>query len=300
MRDTRISHSSQLCDVVSYKRDGKERGRYLDVHNGSLSFTVCLDKCMDISYFRHRGQNISFVSPNGICSEGSFDQTFCGGMLYTCGLESLGNRQGLPMHGSVHNTAATVKSIVCNEREICIEGIIRDARLFGGNVLLERKIYCEYMSDSVVITDVLTNDGFTDVQYALLYHMNLGYPFLEEGVTVYIPSSRSRGRDEFAKSRLSDCNLITNPVDLQEQVFFHDVKHGHVEVINDKQSKAVVFDYGKDNLPCLVQWKSMVAGNYALGIEPSTCFLDEEFAYQTLKVGEAKAFSVTISVKHLT
>lgn len=298
MKDPKISHASQLCDVVKYTREGREHGRYLDVRNGKLDFTVCLDKCMDISYFRHMGENISFISPNGICSDGTFEQTFCGGMLYTCGLESLGNRAGLPMHGSVHNVKASLCGVVCNEREILVEGEMRDARLFGGNVTLRRKIYCGYRSDTVEITDVLTNDGFSDAKYALLYHMNLGYPFLDEGVTVRFKAERSRGRDEFAQSKLSCCDRISNPSDVFEQVFFHEGTDGKVEVANTRRGKTVEIVYDSSALPCLVQWKSMVAGNYALGIEPSTSFLDGEFAYKTLKAGETETFSVAITVKN--
>lgn len=299
MKNPKISHSSQLCDVIKYTREGRESGRYLDVHNGNLSFTVCLDKCMDISYFRFQGENVSFISPNGVCSDGSFEQTFCGGMLYTCGLESLGRRNGFPMHGSIHNVKATLGRIACDEREIIVEGEMRNAALFGGNVKLKRSIYTEYKSNSVVITDVLTNDGFNDVQYALLYHMNLGYPFLEDGVKVNIQAVNSRGRDDFAARNLPFYDKISNPVDNREQVFFHETSCGRVEVINERQDKSVEFLYGLKQLPRLVQWKSMVAGNYALGIEPSTSFLDDEFEYKTLKAGETETFSVTITVKNI-
>lgn len=298
MRDPRVSHSSQLCDLIIYRREGKQSGRYLYASNGNINFTVCLDNCMDISYFSHRGENISFISPNGLCSDGVFEQTFCGGMLYTCGLESLGDRQGFPMHGSIHGIKASLQRALCSEREIVIEGEVRDARLFGGNVKLVRRLYSEYKSDSLVITDSLTNDGFTDAQYALMYHMNLGYPFLEEGVTVDIPSKVAVGRNGYAQSRLNEYGSISGPVELKEQVFFHNVAQGHIEVTNRRQGKAVVFDYSADALPCLVQWKSMVAGNYALGIEPSTTFLDDRFVYSTLRAGETKTFSITISVKN--
>ncbi len=296
MKDCRISHVSQLCDVVSYTRDGREKGRYLDVYNGKITFTICLDKCMDISYFRYRGENISFISSCGINTDGDFDHTFCGGMLYTCGLESLGNRQGFPMHGSLHNTKAALQSVTCNEKEICIVGFVRDARLFGGNVVLERKIYTTYMSGRVEISDTLRNEGYTDVNYALLYHINFGFPFLTEGATVNFQSEQSRGRDDFAKQNIAECKLICAPTDFREQVFFHKVPKGCVQVKNSEQNRVATVSYSAEALPCLIQWKSMVAGNYALGVEPSTCFLDEEFAYKTLKSQDNKKFSVSIDV----
>ena len=41
----------------------------------------------------------------------------------------------------------------------------------------------------------------------------------------------------------------------------------------------------------------MASGDYALGLEPSTTKLDEQFAYNTLKAGESVAFSLEFTIK---
>ena len=49
---------------------------------------------------------------------------------------------------------------------------------------------------------------------------------------------------------------------------------------NEKIKKSVSINYDKEKLPCLVEWKSMVSGDYALGIEPSTTSLVDNFSYR--------------------
>ncbi len=63
-----------------------------------------------------------------------------------------------------------------------------------------------------------------------------------------------------------------------EQVFFHDACAGadgrvRVAVQNPKRKMGVQIVYEKQVLPKLVQWKSMVSGDYALGIEPANCLV---------------------------
>ena len=49
------------------------------------------DRALDIYDLRYRGENISFLSKNGLCAfGGAFENVFPGGFLYTCGLEKVG------------------------------------------------------------------------------------------------------------------------------------------------------------------------------------------------------------------
>ncbi|MDD3663132.1 MAG: DUF4432 family protein, partial [Candidatus Pacebacteria bacterium] len=64
---------------------------------GGLEFDVLPDTGQDIGVLRYNGLNISYLSKNGMDSgrtllpyETEFVHTFPGGMLYTCGLRSVG------------------------------------------------------------------------------------------------------------------------------------------------------------------------------------------------------------------
>ena len=56
-------------------------------------------------------------------------------MLYTCGLDSLGRREGYEMHGTFHNIPAKIVCAKCDEQGIEVQAIIRDTALFGKNSL---------------------------------------------------------------------------------------------------------------------------------------------------------------------
>ena len=91
--DGRISNLMQVASVRRYEMtEGKERGlRVLDCDNGKLRFLLNESKALDIMQLYCEGKNISFVSKNGFKAEhGDFLQRFEGGMVYTCGLDSVG------------------------------------------------------------------------------------------------------------------------------------------------------------------------------------------------------------------
>ena len=68
---------------------------------------------------------------------------------------------------------------------------------------------------------------------------------------------------------------------------------------NKKLGKVVEFIYDEKMLPHFIEWKSMVAGDYALGIEPSTTTLDADFVKTPIKEGENHIFQIDIDVKNL-
>ena len=61
-------------------------------------------------------------------------------MVYTCGLNSLGHREGFELHGNLHNTNAQVVCARCDEDGIYVEAIVESTELFGKNLVFRRKI----------------------------------------------------------------------------------------------------------------------------------------------------------------
>jgi len=299
----KLGNVTQLNSVkrLAYT-DGAEKGlEILQISNGALDFEILLDKCMDLGQLRHKGTNISFVSKNGfVCRPAPYQKKFCGGMLYTCGLDGIGQRAGFDVHGSIHGTPAKILEIFCDCEKIRIVGTMTDSALFGQHLKLTRTIETAHASGAVEITDKIRNAGFASQKICLLYHINIGYPMPDLGAKICAVPLSSRGRTAFAQENLADCFNIGAPVDGgEEQVFYHTLKEGVVSLENAAVKKRFTVAYDPAALPHLIEWKSMVSGDYALGIEPSTTLLDDEFAYSAIEAGETKTFKLRLEASDI-
>ena len=102
--DGRISNLAQVASIRRYTfTEGREKGLdVIDCDNGKIRFLLNVSKACDIMQIYHEGENVSFVSKNGFTArEIPFLNRFEGGMLYTCGLDSVGGRAGYDIHGSL-------------------------------------------------------------------------------------------------------------------------------------------------------------------------------------------------------
>lgn len=296
----KVNNLIQIAGIRRYTlTEGKEKGLdVLDCDSGKLRFLLNVGKALDMMQLYHEGQNVSFVSKNGFTArELPFAKRFEGGMLYTCGLDSAGGREGFETHGSLHNTPAKLIRAECNEEEIVVEAETRVSSLFGENLVLKRTVSSKVGSESVAICDVLENRGYQEESYCLLYHCNVGYPMLDEGVTVTGNVIRSEARTEWAREKEYEREVITEPLAGQEETcYFLTFGKPEVEVTNRKIGKKLTLSWSKDTLPHFVEWKSMASGDYALGIEPCTTELDDRFSYRTIRPGEKIAFSLRFTV----
>lgn len=277
--------------------DGKEKGEHiLFVRNKDLEFSVLQDHCLDIHDFSYKGMNLSFISKNGLCSfPGEFAQVFNGGMLYTCGLDTVGGR-ALPVHGKIHNVPSEVDFLSATEERVVISGKARQSGLFAENLLLTRTI--EAQNNTLEITTKVTNEGWKEDAYALLLHMNLGYPFLDENVRIEANVNTTLPRTPFAAENIQKCFCFeTELPSTEEQVFYHKVNQGKILVVNDKLGLKLTYQYDPDMFPYFIEWKSLEAGSYALGIEPSTTTLDDGFTKKKILPQETHVYKVTITVE---
>ncbi|MBQ1244360.1 MAG: aldose 1-epimerase family protein, partial [Clostridia bacterium] len=284
--DTRISNLAQIASVRRYTiTEGREAGlSVIDCDNGKIRFLVNASKACDIMQLYHEGQNMSFISKNAFTKrEIPFLRRFEGGMVYTCGLDSVGGREGYELHGSFHNTPAEVVRAERTDEEIVIEANIRDTSLFGKNLVLRRKISSKIGSDSVKIEDALINLGYKDEEYCLLYHINVGYPMLDDGGKILADVDEVISRTEWSKKHEASILKTSMPVDNGEEFcYFVRLRKPEVSLVNERIGKTFTVSYSNDTLPHFVEWKSMVSGDYALGLEPCTTELDDRFAYKTV------------------
>lgn len=299
-----LGNSTQLSSVRRVKcTDGKSSGlKIIELDNGVVSLDILESKALDIGSARYKGKNVSFISKNGYDNvSGNFGTAFNGGLLYSCGLENVGAREGFPTHGSLHNIPAEVtRAEVDANGNIVVEGNMRVTELFGQNLTVHRKIRLPIGESRILIEDTITNNGYKPADYSMLYHVNFGYPFLTENTTLALDGESVRGRTPYAEARKARCLTMRKPEDdAEECVYFHKLKAPHAEVISPDFGCKAILDYSGEALPCFIEWQSMVSGDYALGLEPSTTFLDGEFRYEKLKEGASVTHTIKIMFEDL-
>ncbi len=298
--DGRISNFAEVASVRRYTyTDGSENGfRVIDCDNGRIRFLINLDRAGDIMQLYYRGENVSFISRNGfVNSERPFLSRFEGGMIYTCGLDNVGGRDGYELHGRLHLSPCRVISTECTNKGIEIKLEVKQTALFGSAFTLIRTYRTDIGSSTVTLVDELKNDGYTPDEYCLLYHVNVGYPMLDEGARVEAEVRRCTPRTENAAYAEGGMWEMTAPVPkMDEACFYLELDKPEISLVNKACSRRFTLSYSLDTLPCFLLWKSMASGDYALGLEPATTTLDSDFAKRSIAPGESVRFTLSLSV----
>ena len=286
-----IGNPSQLASVRRVNlAEGKAKGTgIIEVRTaGGLELDILPDTGLDIGQCRFRGINMSWMSRNGYDSpavfsphETEFIHTFPGGLLYTCGLRSAGpaNRDGNewhPLHGRYHGLAAEQVCAETDGEEIAIRGTVRETALFGCALEVKREIRIPVYGSSVKVEDTISNQTARDEGYMQIYHCNFGYPLLSEKSRLILPEDRETiPRTPFAATGLDRQCVIEEPIaGEEERVFFQKMrKDFRATLANPELGISMTISWSGDTLPILSQWRSMAAGDYVLGLEPTNCYI---------------------------
>jgi len=291
-----VGSAQQLISVrsVVYQEGRAEGLQVYEVKNDRLSFSVMTDKCLDIAEVNWKGYNMSFLSKPGLCGRNHYDtngaeaqRSIMGGMLFTCGLENICapcfvNGKEYPMHGRIRTTPAehVGADFYWTEGDdpqckIIMHGEMREAELFGENMILRRSLETTYGVPEIIIKDRITNESFRDETMMLLYHFNVGYPFLNEDCEIILPTKEVTPRDRIAEKQIGTWNRMGEPVDNEpESVFLHKLAADHkgntfAAVINDPLGIGIKIQFNQKYLPYFMQWKSVASGDYVVGLEPA-------------------------------
>ncbi|MDA3845334.1 MAG: aldose 1-epimerase family protein, partial [Vallitaleaceae bacterium] len=237
---TRVGSMEQLA----YARrmivaEGPAKGsNIVQVQCGELSYTVLLDRAIDIAGVTYKGIPISYISKTGLTTVYSYEEeglgflrSFTGGLLTTCGLTHFGapctdNGEKLGLHGRATSLRG---SDICISQEfedgkytIRISGKIRESRVFGENIVLKREIVSRLYDNIIEIHDSIENEGFDTSPFMLLYHCNFGYPLLDSNTKLIIDTTETITRDLEAVKGLSNYRECQAPEkSYKEQVFYH-------------------------------------------------------------------------------
>lgn len=292
----RVGRIDQIAGVrLSVLEDGPARStRVLDVETGGgLAFRVLLDRGADIGACRIDGKPVAWISPVGEAHPGLYRpsgdgwlRTFGGGLMTTCGLDAFGaasqdGSESFGLHGQIGHAAASEISYrgtwAGDEYELEIQATVRQARVFGENLVLHRTIRTSLGSTRIDVTDDVTNAGFREQPHMVLYHCNLGFPLVDENATVAIGAGRPIPRDAAAEAGRATWHRGELPQDgFAEQVFLHTLQPGRdggtsATVANGRSGLRLALSVDGETLPFMYQWKMMGRGTYVLGIEPANC-----------------------------
>ncbi|MEI6049801.1 MAG: aldose 1-epimerase family protein [Bacteroidota bacterium] len=322
-----VGDFSQIFGIKEYTiSGGRAKGvKAFDVKNGSgLEFTVLADRCLDIAGLSFKGINCSYITKNGIAAPEYFEESgigflrnFFAGFLTTCGLRNVGspceeNGESFPLHGRISNTPGEEVSATTGWIDdvpvLTISGKMREARLFGENMVLERKIICRYGENKIVIQNKVENMGFKKEALMLLFHFNMGYPLLDEDSILVTPTEQLISRDQEAMKGETIYNKCQKPTPgYAEQVFYHKLKSDKngdtcVALVNKKLEVAAAIHFNKNQLFNFTQWKQMGEGDYVLGMEPCNCYTlgrvdpRNNEIQEYLEPGEIRNFDLTVEL----
>jgi hypothetical protein len=321
-----IGHLDQLFYARTIHFDqGRSGGmRGVLVKNGPLQFILMPDKCLDIAELSYRGENFSFMTKPGLQGRNHYDtrgqeaqHSIMGGMLFTCGLENVcapcsSRGRDYSMHGRIRTTPCEHLSTSIKEEDgipvLTVSGVMREAELFGRNLIFQRTITCQYGSTTVHIHDELKNEAFREEPFSLLYHFNAGYPFLDDSCYLKMDSNEVIPHNRHSQKGLDKWMTMERPVaGEQEQVFLHHVRPDENQrcsatIVNPVQKKALRFDWNNSQLKYCVEWKSLASGDYVWAIEPTNstfegrAVMEEKREMETLKPMETRSFDVELTV----
>lgn len=306
--------------------DGVERGlRVADVRTGSgLTFSVLLERGMDIGSAAYKGMPLAWVSPAGWAHPMYFEpeglgwlRTFGGGLLTGCGLTYLGaagedEGEQLGLHGRLsHLPARHVRVDEAWQGDQCefwVEGEMRQARVFGENLRLKRRITAGLGGNKISIHDRVENLGAQASPLMILYHINLGFPCLDETSELQAAPHTVVARDAAAAAGLGEWMHFQKPsAGYAEQVFYHDLPAdgngwASLRLFNQTRGLGIRVRFQKSSLPNLAEWKMMGQGTYVCGLEPANCLAGGRASerargtLQYLQPGEQRDFQVEIEV----
>ena len=289
--------------------DGLERGiRMLEFRTGTgLRFTVLVDRAMDIADCEYNGQAIGWHSPAGFRNPGLHEYEGEGGLswlrsfsglLVTCGLDHIlfmdkepadhfiyGARE--TVSHSIHGRVSTIPARLIGSGEkwdgddctLWCEGSVVQGTVFGEHLELVRRIEVDVGSNDIRITDRVVNRGFYTTPHMFCYHINVGHPVLAEGARYLAPIAdvvwAGHAGDDYRKQGVGYRTMQSPQDGFHEQVWQHEMMtagDGSVSValVNDELAIGFELVTRRDQFPCMFQWENLQAGQYALGLEPST------------------------------
>lgn len=323
----RVGDISQIAGIKKVElTDGNRKGveTYIVKNGSGFSFNVVADRGLDISAADCCGRSLCWVSETGEVAPSFYEEPglgwlrgFFGGLLTTCGLTQVGGPnvdegQALGLHGRYSYIPAQQVSYATewqgDDYVMSVKGKVRQASVFGENLVLTRKISTKLGENRLWLEDTVENLGYQSTPHMILYHINGGFPAVDAGTKLVSPTLSVEPRD--AGVSTEDYDIFEPPTaGFAERVYYHNMaSEADGTVITALVNRSIpggfgfYVNYSNKELPLFTEWKMNGLGTYVVGMEPSNCHVQgrsnerERGTLQYLEPGEIRHYSLEIGV----
>ncbi len=315
----RIGSLAQVGGVQLFSyEEGHARGlQGIEFRTGTgFRFTVMPGRGFDVGPADYQGAGLCWLPPKGLAGpwyyEGDLDPTAwlrvgLGGLFNTAGLVSIGTPEEIDTsqfdftqrmtarYGTHDRIALTPASHFTFGEEwggdrclLWAEGLVRQDIAYGENLSLLRRYESELGGSSFRMVDVVTNDGWFPTYHQQLYHMNAGFPIVDDGSEVLASTLREPDTMNFsteeqtaAEGAVSLWRTATAPrPGFTHEGYVVEMRPDEkgwvsVAIVNRRLRPelgglGVYLRYDATALPVYIGWRMMREGLYALGMEPAT------------------------------
>lgn len=281
--------------------DGNERdSRAAEFRTGTgFNFLVLIDRGMDISRAEYCGRAIAWQSMTGDAHPTFFEpaelgwlRTFYGGLVTTCGLNWMGapchdpdsgpkrlGARDLGLHGRISHTPAMNVAAEAgwqgDRYRMTLSGRMRESIVFGEDLLLTREISACLGDNRLFLRDRVENVGYERSEQMLLYHVNIGFPALDDGSELLAPTLKATPRDAEAEQGQEEYARMHGPAaGYHEKAYIHDLAAGadgwtQTAIVNRALGHGVYVRFSREALPYYCEWKMLGQRNYVVGMEPA-------------------------------
>jgi galactose mutarotase-like enzyme len=276
----------------------------IDVCNGPLTVSVLPTRGMGIWRARFKDLPVGWESPvrlpvhprhvelglrNGLGWLDGFGELLC-----RCGLAHNGPpgsdpgakspiESQLTLHGRIANLPAHRVEVQVDDAAsgaLSVTGVVDECTLFGPQLRLTATLTTHAGSNSFAIRDEIINLGSAPTELEVLYHVNVGPPFLAGGSTLHCPARVVAPRDARAAEGIDAWHRYLPPTPgYAEQAYFFDlIADAQNETVallrNEPADRGVSVHFDREQLPCFTLWKCTQADadGYVTGLEPGTNF----------------------------
>ena len=155
------------------------------------------------------------------------------------------------------------------------------------------------------IHDTIINTSDRMQPMEILYHLNMGYPLLDEDSVIAIPAAEVVARDDHAANDIENWMHMQKPTaGYQERCYYHKFadENGKASIYQPKLNVGLEISFDATELDGFIEWKMMGVRDYVLGLECGNCYPDgrkamrESGMLKFMQPGEKKEYVVRITI----
>ena len=187
----------------------------------------------------------------------------------------------LTLHGKIANLPAHRVQVEVDDSgpgRISVIGVIDECTLFGPQLRLTSRVSVTAGESTIEVEDSVENLASTPGELELLYHINVGRPFLAEAAQLHAPAAVVAPRDSRAAEGIGAYPEYPGPSPgYAEQAYFFELREnaeGWTETLlrNAAGDRGFGVRCERKQLPCFTVWKCTQpeADGYVTGLEPGT------------------------------